>query len=299
MRCRDEEYSEQQTWQEKLITILGTIGIIGIITLTFVAWIIRLIDNESINPAEGSTTRTLTIIPGEDTHISGDPTYNIQSGWNSLLTRYSMIFTTTSIEPEIKEVEKEKTKTVEPVIKDDDPSQHTFKVTKAFIKYANPKLADDQIESVARSLIKWAEYYTLPVGLVVGVAHAESNFRVRAEGILIKGDRATGCMQVMWPMHRKLAKELGVSSKNDMFGDLGIKVGCYLLKTYIQEQDSIIGGLASYLSSLSRTYILEKVIVDWIVIEQLIIGSITETELPDVHQTEKNFMSRITRGRKK
>ena len=284
---RNRELEAEETWWENLIAFLGSLSVIGIIILTLWYWIDQRISSIYSTPAEGSTQETGAV--SGDVGTSND----IETKWNRLIAKYpsnqkkiqvkeesadSFLITTDEEEPE--EESREETGIQE--------------VVKAFIRYANPKLSDSQARSTASHLIKWAEHYKLPVGLVVGVAHAESNFKIRAEGILVKGDRATGIMQVMWPMHQKLARHLGVKNKQDMFGELGVKVGCYLLKTYIRDEQSIIGGLKRYLSSLSKVYILEKVLTDWMVIEQAVTGTISIEEIRDSHQTERNYMKKLT-----
>lgn len=166
----------------------------------------------------------------------------------------------------------------------------------AYMQVANKKLTDQQARLLAKSILTWSKEYNLPVGLVTGVMYAESNFKANAVGPAVGGgSRAVGPMQVMWPMHQSLAKTLGVPNKQAMFGDLGVKVGCHLLAGYCKDEQSVIGGLKRYLASLSRVYILEKVMLTWIIIDQLNSSTLSSEEIELAKQTEHQYIRKLIR----
>lgn len=271
-------------WME-VLTILGMISIALLMGLVFWYGIRYNLGWLDIKKAEGAKL---------------DQTTSADIKWNMLLTEYPQV-TIPMKSFDWAKINSGSTPSNDhaPKTEPEDIQSRKLAAVKSFIRYANPKLSSLQADSLAKSIVRWADYYSLPVGLVVGVTHAESNFRPSAQGILVQGHRAVGPMQVMWPMHQELARSLGVKTKQAMFGDLGVKVGCYILKTYIKDEQSVIGGLKRYLAALSKVYILEKVMTGWIAIEQLIAGTITEQELQDTHITEKNYMRRLIARRQK
>lgn len=277
---------QPETIWEALLMMAGAISVAGIVALVIWYGISSRLGTMTVSPVEGA-----------EEAVNDVASADVTAKWDSLLSRYAKILSTITIPMPVTAHEEEVGQTKLSADKEQD-AHVVHSAVEEFIKYANPKLNQAQVSTLTNSLIRWAGYYRLPIGLIVGVTHAESNFRTHAEGVLCAGGhRAVGPMQVMWPMHQKLAKNLGVRSKQAMFGDLGVKVGCYLLKNYVQDEHSIIGGLKRYLSSLSKVYILDKVLTDWMTLEQLVAGTISVQELRDTHQTEKDYMRRLT-GRK-
>lgn len=278
----------QEEFWLTVLAIVGMLSLAGVIGIVFWYGIHYQLGYIGVRQAEGYETQTVSL----------------DLKWDDLLKKYPQIRTP---QENKKEDSKEHVDplqepalsgSIKMVQEPEKKQDRTLSAVQSFIKYANPKLGENQVSTLATSLVKWADHYNLPVGLVVGVAHAESNFRVNAQGVLVGGHRAVGPMQIMWPMHQPLAKQLGIRNKQAMFGDSGVKIGCHILKTYIKDEQSVIGGLKRYLSALSKVYILEKVMTGWIVVEQLEAGTITEEELRNAHQTEKNYMRRITTQRK-
>lgn len=278
---------EDDFWME-VLAITGMISVALLIAIVFWYGIHTNLGLLGISKAEGTEVVDRKTVSSDDVK------------WNSLLLKYPQV-TLPIKAPDWTKVSisaGQDSRDHKPANDVEDVQNKKLEAVKSFIRYANPKLKIKQVDSLADSIVKWADFYNLPVGLVVGVTHAESNFKATAQGILVQGHRAIGPMQVMWPMHQDLAKRLGVPTKQAMFGDLGVKVGCYILKTYIKDEQSVIGGLKRYLATLSKVYILEKVMTGWIAVEQLTAGTITEEELKDTHITEKNYMRRLTARRK-
>ena len=173
-------------------------------------------------------------------------------------------------------------------------AQKKAEMLASYIQVSNRKISSEHAATLAKSIIRWSEAYSLPVGLTAGVMYAESNFNINAKGsILPEGSYAIGPMQVMWPLHQGLAKTLGVKAKQDMFGDLGVKVGCCLLSGYCRDENSTIGGLKRYLASLNKTYILEKVFLTWMIIDRLNSGGIGTEEIEEVRRAEQQYMKKL------
>jgi len=168
----------------------------------------------------------------------------------------------------------------------------------SYIHYVNPNLTQQQREDMAKAIIRYSHMYCLPIGLVVGVVDVESTFKADAVGRKTKAGRAKGAMQVMWPLHRKLAQSLGVNHVTILTADGGVKVGCCLLRRYIQYEQSIIGGLIRFFSVPSKSYVLEQVLTTYMAFEQMEHGLIRIDQIRDAHQSEIKSMNRIIkRGR--
>lgn len=228
--------------------------------------------------------------PAEAVEITPQPVVDIETKWNRLLNQYLNINNTPNTLP-ILNSEDEKAE-----VSSDDKRVKTEKIVETFILQINPKVTTQKADILSKAIVKYSAEYKLPIGLVLGVAFAESTFKMDAQGPLCKGGhRAVGAMQVMWPTHSRLASTLGVRSKHDMFGSLGVKVGCHLLSLYVKDAGSISGGLKQYLAVLSKSYILDKVFIVWMTIEQAETGLISKEEMKQVFQREQSYMRQMTR----
>lgn len=168
----------------------------------------------------------------------------------------------------------------------------------SYITYVNPNLPQQQKEDMAKAIIKYSSMYCLPVGIVVGVIAVESTFRADAVGRRTKSGRAKGAMQVMWPLHRKLAQSLDVNQVTILTADGGVKVGCCLLKRYIQYEKSILGGLIRFFSVPSKSYVLNQVMTTYLAFEQMEHGLISIDQIDEAHQNEVRSMRRLnSKGR--
>lgn len=175
---------------------------------------------------------------------------------------------------------------------------NTYAKVLAYINYANPNLTDEARKDMGQAIIKYATQYNLPVGLVVGVINAESTFKADAVGKRTLSGKAKGPMQVMWPLHKDLAHSLGVNNVTILTADGGVKVGCCLLKRYIQNTKSILGGLAHYFSAPSKRYVLDAVITTYLAFEQLEHGLASVDMIPVIHTNEVQTMGKLA-GKKR
>lgn len=177
-------------------------------------------------------------------------------------------------------------------------SANTFKTymnVLAYIQNANPNLSQESREEMGKAIVKYSQQYELPVGLVVGVVDVESTFRADAVGRKTYSGRAKGPMQVMWPLHKDLAHSLKVNSVTILTADGGVKVGCYLLRRYIQHEKSILGGLVRYFSAPSRRYVLDAVLTTYLAFEQAEYGLISIDQIPTARKNEIKAMKDLTK----
>ena len=115
-----------------------------------------------------------------------------------------------------------------------------------------PERGNDILLELAAAAVKYAEKYSLPVGLVVGVMQTESMFNPKA----VSSANAAGPMQVMWNIHSGLLQANGIMSRDQLFTtDLGVAAGCLILSRYLRDEQSVAGGLKRYYGTLSGNYI--------------------------------------------
>lgn len=165
----------------------------------------------------------------------------------------------------------------------------------AYILYANPRLTSADRQVMAKAIVDNSKKYSLPIGLVVAVIHAESNFNAKAIGPQTKYGSAMGPMQLMWPMHKDLANSIGVDQKGILTAAGGVKAGCFLLSRYITAEKSITGGLIRFLSQPNPKYVLDKVLASYLTYKQISIGLVELDKIEEAHQKEIASMKRLTK----
>ena len=163
----------------------------------------------------------------------------------------------------------------------------------AYISIANPSLSQNEVGAMASAIVRNARKYDLPVGLVASVVNVESTFVADAIGPETHSGRAHGAMQVMWPLHKELAHSLGLRKADLLTADGGIDMGCYILKRYIQNKGSILGGLAHYFSAPSKTYVLEKVLTGYLAFIQAEHSLISPDMIPAAQDVEVSVLANI------
>lgn len=112
---------------------------------------------------------------------------------------------------------------------------------------------------VASAILWNSRKYSLPLGLVVGVAQNESRFKPTA----ISSVSARGVMQVMWKYHNEVLRNKGILEEKDLHHpEMGVEAGCIVLSQYIRDEKSIIGALGRYYGKLTQGYV-GKVFAFW------------------------------------
>jgi len=146
------------------------------------------------------------------------------------------------------------TETVHKLLPRNAKEENVLKVMKIYeyMMTIKPERGNDILLELAAAAVKYAEKYSLPVGLVVGVMQTESMFNPKA----VSSANAAGPMQVMWNIHSGLLQANGIMSRDQLFTtDLGVAAGCLILSRYLRDEQSVAGGLKRYYGTLSGNYI--------------------------------------------
>jgi hypothetical protein len=156
-----------------------------------------------------------------------------------------------------------------------------------------PERGSDTLLELAAAAVKYAEKYSLPLGLVVGVMQTESMFNPRAES----SAKAAGPMQVMWNIHSGLLQANGITSRDQLFTtDLGVAAGCLILSRYLRDEKSVAGGLKRYYGALSGNYI-SSTYSNWHTYE-LYASGILETESKQALAKDRNYLTSLMTAKK-
>lgn len=177
-----------------------------------------------------------------------------------------------------------------------DSSEDRIKKVKIIYDYMKemaPARENDVLLELAAAAVKYAEKYSVPLGLVVGVMQTESNFNPKA----LSKAGACGPMQVMWNIHNGLLRANGISSRDALFtADLGTAAGCLILSRYLRDEKSVAGGLKRYYGELSGNYI-SSTYSNWHTFE-LYASGILETESKKALAKDKNYLASLMTARK-
>jgi len=177
-----------------------------------------------------------------------------------------------------------------------DSSEDRIKKVKMIYDYMKemaPARENDVLLELAAAAVKYAEKYSVPLGLVVGVMQTESNFNPKA----LSKAGACGPMQVMWNIHNGLLRANGISSRDALFTtDIGTAAGCLILSRYLRDEKSVAGGLKRYYGELSGNYI-SSTYSNWHTFE-LYASGILETESKKALAKDKNYLASLMTARK-
>lgn len=177
-----------------------------------------------------------------------------------------------------------------------DSSEDRIRKTKMIYDYMKemaPAREKGVLLELAAAAVKYAEKYSVPLGLVVGVMQTESNFNTKA----LSNMGACGPMQVMWNIHSGLLRANGINSRDALFtADLGTAAGCLILSRYLRDEKSVAGGLKRYYGELSGNYI-SSTYSNWHTFE-LYASGILETESKKALAKDKNYLASLMTARK-
>lgn len=166
-----------------------------------------------------------------------------------------------------------------------------------YIAVMNPSLSAEDGAAVAKSIVKWSDYYGVPTHIVVGIAHVESNFRPGAKGPQTPSGVAAGVMQVMYGVHSALLAKEGIPTLDAVLtADGGVRAGCLIFSRYLGAEKSISAALGRYFSQLDSRYILEKVVASALTFSQLDSGFVEPEQIREAHQRESKTMALLTKA---
>lgn len=122
------------------------------------------------------------------------------------------------------------------------------------IKELKPSLDPNIRILIAKSVEKWCNEYGLSYSLVINLIYAETYPKFN---ILSKSNKdCIGLMQVNYKVWRKEIEELKDMEVSDLYHiDTNIKIGCIILKKYIDSSNTLSEALEKYVGGSNRKYI--------------------------------------------
>ena len=124
------------------------------------------------------------------------------------------------------------------------------------IKKLRPQLDDNIAEDISKAIIKYSFEYRIPPEFVVYLMQRESRFDVLAKSKA----SALGLMQVLPQWHKDKMDKMGIT-KNEVYHiDNNVKLGCWILRGYINETGSIEKALTKYVGGTHESYVKDILI---------------------------------------
>jgi len=133
----------------------------------------------------------------------------------------------------------------------------------------DPKIAD----IIASSVIKNSKEYNLPASLVVSIMNRESGFNTMA----ISSMGAKGLMQVMTKVHKDKMKKMGINNYEAMHIDNSTKLGCSILREYLNTEKTTESALERYVGGKHKGY-MKDVLATYLNINMMLSEKKVKTE---------------------
>jgi len=112
-----------------------------------------------------------------------------------------------------------------------------------------PKLDPSIAYRIAVSIESNCEKYNIPSSLVIHLISRESSFNVFSKS----NKECMGLMQVRFPVHRKMLKEMGISNVYSLYHiDNNISAGCRILSDRLSKSKSVSGALQKYVGAKNK-----------------------------------------------
>lgn len=143
------------------------------------------------------------------------------------------------LESRVQELVKEDKKTVVPII-----------------KKLRPQLDDKIAEEISKAIIKYSFEYRIPPEFVVYLMRRESRFDVLAKSKV----GALGLMQIFPKYHKDKMDKMGIKINEVYHIDNNVKLGCWILRSYINETGTIEKALTKYVGGTHESYVKDILI---------------------------------------
>jgi len=132
-----------------------------------------------------------------------------------------------------------------------------------FIKSLEPNLDPDISISISRSIERWCNEYNLPYSLVIGLIYAETFPKFN---ILSKSNKGCiGLMQINHSVWKNEIEDMQNMKISELYHiDNNIKIGCIILKKYLNETNNPTEALEKYVGGSNKRYVIdiyEKVVM--------------------------------------
>lgn len=126
-----------------------------------------------------------------------------------------------------------------------------YSYLEALIQNKQPKLDPTLTKVIAESVYKNSKEFLLPPELIIALMERESLIIPTSTS---KAD-CIGLMQVNPKAHKE--KMVGIDIVQLYYVDNNVKIGCQILKEYLNETKSITGALKKYLGAENKEYMLD------------------------------------------
>lgn len=128
----------------------------------------------------------------------------------------------------------------------------SMKVTVApIIKRLKPKVDESILAEIDEAIMLYSKLYNIPPVFVVYLMKRESNFSPRA----FSSVGAVGLMQVFPKWHRDKMDEMGITHEEVYDIDNNVRLGCWILRNYIDQTGSIDKALTKYVGGKHPQYV--------------------------------------------
>ena len=128
--------------------------------------------------------------------------------------------------------------------------QDNTPVLKEVFRELVPNLDQVILDAILVNTIKYAKEYILPKTLILAIIERESKFNPLA--VSPKG--AAGLMQVMLKVHQDKLAELEINNAQAMHIANNIRLGCMILREYLDDTNDIKQALKKYVGGVHTTY---------------------------------------------
>jgi soluble lytic murein transglycosylase-like protein len=125
-------------------------------------------------------------------------------------------------------------------------------VSELILRY-KPKLNPSIIDRIDRAIMRYSEQYQLPPEIVVHLMKRESNFNTRA----FSSVGAVGLMQIFPKWHKDKMEEMGITHEEVYDIDNNVRLGCWILRQYLDQTNSIDKALTKYVGGKHPTYVTD------------------------------------------
>lgn len=119
------------------------------------------------------------------------------------------------------------------------------------IQRIRPQLDVAIINRIDKAVMKYSLMYKLPPEFVVCVMKRESNFNPLAKSRV----GALGLMQVFPKWHRDKMQKMGIDTADVYHIDHNVRLGCWILREYLDRTGSVDKALRSYVGGKHPSYI--------------------------------------------
>lgn len=119
-----------------------------------------------------------------------------------------------------------------------------------------PQLDDEIVDLINAAIIKYSYEYRLPPEFVVYLMDRESKFNPLAKS----SAGALGLMQIMPTAHKDKLKTMGITVQQIYHIDNNVKLGCWILREYMNTTGSIEKALTRYVGGTHDGYVKDILI---------------------------------------